>query len=221
MIWDPEPRNDNAHSAPIWCLGRQYAAKPRVSPDPHPSTTTLKDQTPHNPPPPQKPPLESKLTSSGFEHVVKDESATAVNGTNDDWPPDFLDDFESRIWLTYRSNFPPIPKSEDPKAASTMSFSVRLKSQLSNQNGFTTDTGWGCMIRSGQSLLANSLAILTLGRDRRRGTADEQERELLSLFADDPRAPFSIHKFVEHGAAACGTYPGQWFGPSATAKCIE
>lgn len=219
MIWDPEPRNDDAHSAPIWCLGQQYAARPRISLTPDPSTAP-KDPTPHTLPQ-QKPQLESRITSSGFEHIVKNESATAVNGTNDDWPTDFLDDFESRIWLTYRSNFPPILKSEDPKAASTMSFSVRLKSQLSNQNGFTTDTGWGCMIRSGQSLLANSLAILKLGRDRRRGTAEEQERELLSLFADDPRAPFSIHKFVEHGAAACGTYPGQWFGPSATAKCIE
>ena len=48
-----------------------------------------------------------------------------------------------------------------------------------------------------------------------------QERRLLSKFADDPRAPFSIHKFVDHGARACGTYPGQWFGPSATARCIK
>jgi cysteine protease ATG4 len=41
------------------------------------------------------------------------------------------------------------------------------------------------------------------------------------LFADDPRAPFSIHRFVEHGAAACGKHPGEWFGPSATARCIQ
>jgi len=47
------------------------------------------------------------------------------------------------------------------------------------------------------------------------------ERELLALFADDPKAPFSIHKFVEHGAAACDKHPGEWFGPSATARCIQ
>jgi hypothetical protein len=41
------------------------------------------------------------------------------------------------------------------------------------------------------------------------------------LFADDPKAPFSIHKFVEHGASACGKHPGEWFGPSATAMCIQ
>lgn len=48
-----------------------------------------------------------------------------------------------------------------------------------------------------------------------------EEKELLSLFADDPDAPFSIHRFVEHGASACGKYPGEWFGPSATARCIQ
>lgn len=48
-----------------------------------------------------------------------------------------------------------------------------------------------------------------------------EERELLSLFADDPKAPFSVHRFVEHGATACGKHPGEWFGPSATARCIQ
>jgi cysteine protease ATG4 len=85
---------------------------------------------------------------------------------NDDggWPPAFLDDFEARIWLTYRSSFPAIAKSDDPKAASAMSLSVRLRNQLVEQGRFTSDTGWGCMIRSGQSLLANALVILKLGR---------------------------------------------------------
>ena len=48
-----------------------------------------------------------------------------------------------------------------------------------------------------------------------------EERELLSLFADDPRAPFSLHRFIDHGASCCGKHPGEWFGPSATASCIE
>lgn len=26
---------------------------------------------------------------------------------------------------------------------------------------------------------------------------------------------------MRHGAAACGKYPGEWFGPSATARCIQ
>ena len=52
-------------------------------------------------------------------------------------------------------------------------------------------------------------------------TSDSSNRTILSLFADSPEAPFSIHRFVEHGAAVCGKYPGEWFGPSATARCIQ
>lgn len=51
--------------------------------------------------------------------------------------------------------------------------------------------------------------------------AEHLDRPILSMFADDPKAPFSVHRFVEHGAAACGKYPGEWFGPSATARCIQ
>ena len=63
--------------------------------------------------------------------------------------------------------------------------------------------------------------MLTGVLDWRRGENPSGERQVLSLFADDPRAPFSIHRFVEHGAEACGKHPGEWFGPSATALCIQ
>ena len=55
----------------------------------------------------------------------------------------------------------------------------------------------------------------------RRGSETLEERRILSLFADDPKAPFSVHNFVQHGASACGKHPGEWFGPSATASCIK
>lgn len=66
-----------------------------------------------------------------------------------------------------------------------------------------------------------STRSLTIFLGWRRGTKDREEKEILSLFADDPRAPYSIHSFVRHGATACGKYPGEWFGPSATARCIQ
>ncbi|KAM0268707.1 hypothetical protein ACHAQH_009923 [Verticillium albo-atrum] len=156
-------------------------------------------------------------TSSFSSSLAYDEAVNEDGG----WPSAFLDDFESKFWMTYRSDFEPITKSSDPRAASALSLSMRIKSQLMDQNGFSSDSGWGCMIRSGQSLLANTMAVLDLGREWRRGIASEKERQLLSKFADDPKAPYSIHRFVQHGATACGKYPGEWFGPSATARCIQ
>ncbi|KAJ5555471.1 hypothetical protein N7535_007909 [Penicillium sp. DV-2018c] len=137
------------------------------------------------------------------------------------WPKAFLSDFGSRIWITYRSNFIPIPRSRTPEATSSLTLGVRLRSQLMDTQGFTSDTGWGCMIRSGQSLLANTFSVLLLGRDWRRGEKPKEESKLISMFADHPDALFSIHRFVDRGAESCGKYPGEWFGPSATAKCIQ
>jgi cysteine protease ATG4 len=65
------------------------------------------------------------------------------------------------------------------------------------------------------------LVLTQQNADWRIGDKSAEERKLLSLFADDPQAPFSVHKFVEHGASACGKHPGEWFGPSATARCIK
>jgi cysteine protease ATG4 len=68
--------------------------------------------------------------------------------------------------MTYRSEFEPIPRSTNPRATSSLSLSMRLKSQLGDQSPFSSDSGWGCMIRSGQSLLANTIALVRLGRGK-------------------------------------------------------
>jgi cysteine protease ATG4 len=233
-LWDPQPRYDDQSGTPIWFLGKEYSAGPPPKPvsttdhddvvevessteshDPSESAPSTTDDTPLNPP-----------QTGSFEDTTHIEGENLPSLSNDPsdggWPHAFLDDFESRIWMTYRSSFPPIPRSQDPAATAGMTFAVRLRS-LADKEGFSTDTGWGCMIRSGQSLLANALVILQLGRDwrRRRDEPTNPEKSIVSLFADDPKAPFSIHRFVQHGATACGKHPGQWFGPSATASCIK
>ncbi|KAI3319963.1 hypothetical protein HD806DRAFT_255233 [Xylariaceae sp. AK1471] len=222
MFWDPEPTNDVVRDQPVWCLGSSYKLNNSPSPKREPAPAPDPQNSAGEPVPtaahlPETPP---DSISSSFDESLAYEEAPRDGG----WPPAFLDDFESRIWMTYRSEFDPIPRSHDPKALAALSFSMRLKTQLSDQTGFASDSGWGCMIRSGQSLLANAIAIQRLGRAWRRGirgTRDIEERKILALFADDAKAPYSIHNFVRHGASACGKYPGEWFGPSATARCIQ
>lgn len=104
-------------------------------------------------------------------------SSSAVAAQNKDpskfWPPVFYADFTSRIWLTYRSQFSPIrdtslialeadlaenhgtPSSPQPK---------KWNWPLGGEKVWTSDSGWGCMLRTGQSLLANTLLHLHLGR---------------------------------------------------------
>jgi cysteine protease ATG4 len=159
-FWDSEPTNDATSKLPIWLLGKSYdpSEKPTVKHDNKTPPDSNSIST-HSLTRPVTPP---DSAASSFDSVTHDEVRNADVGGG--WPPSFLDDFEARIWLTYRSNFPLIAKSQDPSAASAMSIPVRLRSQFGNPAGFTSDTGWGCMIRSGQCILANSLLMLKLGR---------------------------------------------------------
>jgi cysteine protease ATG4 len=163
-FWDPEPSVDTASDSPIWCLGKEY----KISPKPRTSSSTSPLQETKPPrvvaPQPVHPVTPPDSTASSIDSELT--SGDSGNGEDGGWPSTFLDDFEARIWLTYRSNFPIIPKSQDPKALSSMSLAVRFRSQLVEPAGFTSDTGWGCMIRSGQSLLANALVMLRMGRGK-------------------------------------------------------
>ncbi|KAL2170384.1 hypothetical protein VTG60DRAFT_4870 [Thermothelomyces hinnuleus] len=233
-IWDPEPINDRNSNEPAWCLGRAYILGPKASGAPQPlvastppadratdkigtKAASVPSVVPRGATTQQSPDTPPDSLASSLDSSLAYEESSGDSG----WPPAFLDDFESRIWMTYRTGFELIPRSTDPRATSAFSIAMRLKTSLGDQTGFTSDTGWGCMIRSGQSLLANALLISRLGRDWRRMTDPDAERPILALFADDSRAPYSLHNFVKHGELACGKYPGEWFGPSATARCIQ
>jgi cysteine protease ATG4 len=245
LFYDPPPKYDDMSGASIWFLGKEYPAIPPkpVSTTDHDDVVEIESSTESHDPSDTTASTQGDSTSQSLpqsggtfddaQHINGENLPSLSNDPADGgWPQPFLEDFESRIWMTYRSSFQPIPRSQNPSANSGMTFSVRLRNLT--EQGFSSDTGWGCMIRSGQSLLANALIMLHLGRDWRRRQSQEQtitseatdsipktEAAILSLFADDPVAPFSIHRFVSHGATACGTHPGQWFGPSATASCIE
>lgn len=117
----------------------------------------------------------------------------------------FNDDFQSRIWLTYRRGFKKIPGSN-----------------------FTTDCGWSCMLRSCQSLLAQAFLNHYLSRSWRfTGAKSDKEdmihRMLIKWFADDSnpvQSPFSIHQLVHQGLGL-GKQPGDWYGPSSVAYILK
>ncbi|KAF1956569.1 autophagy-related protein-like protein 4 [Byssothecium circinans] len=223
-LYDPLPTNDG--SSPIWCLGQQYDPKlPPPQPAASEATKTSPAASPSLTPTPHHERTGGTEDDSWIRTSVEGERKEAANGEDPaqygGWPQPFLDDLETRIWMTYRSGFSPIQKSQDRKATAAMSFRVRMQNLA--QNAFTSDQGFGCMIRSGQCILANALLTLRLGREWRLqdSSPEKNDRAILALFADDPKAPFSIHRFVEHGAAVCNKYPGEWFGPSAAARCIQ
>ncbi|KAJ3211477.1 Cysteine protease atg4b [Dinochytrium kinnereticum] len=68
----------------------------------------------------------------------------------------FLEDFASKLWMTYRHSYPPIKPS-----------------------GYTADVGWGCMLRSGQMMLSNAFLLHLLGRGRVVISGLEKKTELV------------------------------------------
>lgn len=109
-------------------------------------------------------------------------------------------DVQSRIWVTYRKGF----------------------SQI-NGNGPDSDQGWGCMIRCGQMLLAETFLRLYLGRDFSwvsGVTGDALYWKILSYFRDEKLAPYSIQQIAMMGVSE-GIPIGKWFGPNAIAQVLN
>ena len=117
---------------------------------------------------------------------------------------DLIEDIKSRLWITYRRNFPPIDEN----------------------TRYTTDRGFGCMIRCGQMVLANALLCKSLTRDWRwsAGNLDANPQaylKILKLFQDREDCPYSIHKIVQTGQKHEGKGIGEWFGPNTIAQALK
>ncbi|KAJ2498284.1 Cysteine protease atg4 [Coemansia sp. RSA 1972] len=125
------------------------------------------------------------------------------------YPQHVLDDFSRLIWCTYRSQYAPIAQSQ-----------------------FTTDAGWGCMLRAGQTLMAQALQLHALSRDWTFSwTSSDPEQvkrrqlytKVVSEFFDDydPLSTFSIQRMAALGQQFEGKDIGEWFGPYGTARILR
>lgn len=122
----------------------------------------------------------------------------------------FEKDYHSKVWMSYRKDFEEIPGTV-----------------------MSSDCGWGCMLRSGQMLVAQALVLHWLGRGWRRNTAttvssldswreDRLHRTILQLFGDSPDSsvsPLSIHCLVGL-STGLGRKAGDWYGPATTAHLM-
>lgn len=116
----------------------------------------------------------------------------------------FLADFRSRLQLTYRKGL-----------------SVPLR--LVSGREIDGDSGWGCMLRATQMMLAQCFVLLTLGRDWRYDAERDLAPgsgylEVVACFLDCPSAPLSLHALVAAGQRLLGKEPSAWFGPTSAAQ---
>ena len=157
---------------PIWLLGVHHAGfeppptpPPGAAPDPRTSGETRRSPGPRS----YTSDAGSASTDSlalALAHTQNAKTSGAL------WPPAFYADFTSRVWLTYRSQFQPIRDTSLTQLEKEIGQAVAAQAGSSpvprrwwgGEKGWTSDAGWGCMLRTGQSLLANSLLHLHLGR---------------------------------------------------------
>lgn len=114
-------------------------------------------------------------------------------------------DFASLVWCSYRRDF------------------AQMKPY-----SYTSDSGWGCMLRASQMMMAQTLKIHNLGRNWQLPAELEQRRQcpeycdLLQWFLDQPgeHCLFSIHNMVQLGQQY-DKLPGEWYGPGTASLVLR
>lgn len=142
----------------------------------------------------------------------------------------FLEDFRSRVLLTYRSGLESEPFEGHvirPGVEASSGTGARWHHGLRFRPARASNSfgrGWGCMLRVTQMMLAQCFVTLTLGREWRFQEEDLKEGStylrVASCFLDTPEALFSLHRMVEMGQRILGKEPSTWFGPTSAAQAV-
>eukprot|EP00047_Mylnosiga_fluctuans_P004820 m.236775 g.236775 ORF g.236775 m.236775 type:complete len:336 (-) comp13025_c0_seq1:389-1396(-) len=106
----------------------------------------------------------------------------------------FKKQFASLIWFSYRRGFPRI-----------------------GSTSYQSDSGWGCMLRCGQMILANALLR---AQSYPGSNIDVLREQIIVNFTDIPESPFSIQQIAMRGSIVDKPI-GAWFGPNAAAQVIK
>lgn len=148
-----------------------------------------------------------RIPEVGTDVIEATTNTTIENAWEEDGIEGFKRDFVSRMWMTYRREFP-----------------------LLNGSNYTSDCGWGCMLRSGQMMLAQALLCHFLGRSWRFDPdtqlhsthEDNIHRKIVRWFGDSSskNSPFSIHTLVNLGMES-GKKPGDWYGAGSVSHLLK
>eukprot|EP00040_Diaphanoeca_grandis_P005624 m.33750 g.33750 ORF g.33750 m.33750 type:complete len:425 (-) comp16866_c1_seq2:591-1865(-) len=142
------------------------------------------------------------LLGEVYGHSAIDYDSKTQENRDPDHLVELMSDIYSRYWLSYREGFPIIPNSK-----------------------YSSDVGWGCMLRSGQMLLAQALLMCCLGRGFRvhaQGGNLRKHDEIIKLFDDtlSEGSPYSVHHLLRIGSSY-GVKPGAWLGPSSVCTALS
>ena len=107
-------------------------------------------------------------------------------------------EIKSLLWITYRNNFKKLP-----------------------QTNLTSDTHWGCVLRTSQMMMAESMKRISLWKKQRKRTVDSccVDGDILRHFLEDNKSMFSLEKIAVEGDIL-GKEIGKWFAPSFSSSAF-